>query len=106
MPRWVVAVMLIGVLLVVPAPAVADSGPSLGAARAVQTMVFPPRHVVVRTAGTSLNERAGPSTADKIVGRIANGRTVWVACQRFGQQIAGAVSNTAWWAQLTDGRYV
>lgn len=91
--------MTLAGLLVIGPPLVA---PFLATAPASAAAVA----AVVRTDGTPLNERSGPSTAEGIIGRVANGKGVAVVCQRWGQNITGTVTTTPWWYQLTDGRYV
>lgn len=60
----------------------------------------------VRSGGTGLNLRAGPSTADAQVGRIAEGSRVAVVCQVYGQFVAGTQRRTPGWDRLSSGRYV
>lgn len=60
----------------------------------------------VRTGGTGLNMRAGPSTADRVVGRLPEGARLSVACQVYGELIAGAQRRSALWDRLANGRYV
>ncbi|WP_173053812.1 sporangiospore maturation cell wall hydrolase GsmA [Phytohabitans houttuyneae] len=60
----------------------------------------------VRSGGTGLNLRAGPSTADASVGRLAEGSRLVVVCQVYGQFIVGTERRTPGWNRLSNGRYV
>ncbi|MEJ3744697.1 sporangiospore maturation cell wall hydrolase GsmA [Actinomycetes bacterium KLBMP 9797] len=86
----------------------------IGAAAAVAVVVAlgGPAHAAagpvakVRTGGNGLNMRSGPSTADDVVGRLAEGARLSVACQVYGELIAGAQGRSPFWDRLTNGRYV
>src|SRR5687768_10764266 len=60
----------------------------------------------VRSGGTGLNLRAGPSTVDAQVGRVAEGSRLAVICQVYGQFIVGTQRRTPGWNRLSNGRYV
>jgi flagellar protein FlgJ len=106
MPRWAAILALTTAIFAIGSETSVRSGLVRTTDQAVHTKGFQPPKALVRTQGAALNERSGASTADPVVGTVANGSAVSVACQRFGQQIVGAVSNTPWWVQLTDGRFV
>ena len=60
----------------------------------------------VRTEGGPLKIRSAPSQNGAILGTLANGTRLTLACQQAGQQIAGSVRTTTAWDRLSDGRYV
>jgi uncharacterized protein YraI len=60
----------------------------------------------VRTDGGPLSERSGPSTYSPVRGHIADGATVTLLCQVYGQRITGAVSTSDWWEVDAHGLYV
>jgi uncharacterized protein YraI len=60
----------------------------------------------VSTSSGSLNLRTGPSTLNSVVGSLANGTRLAIACQVVGQQIASPLRNTGYWDRLTNGTYV
>ena len=62
--------------------------------------------VAIHTSGFSLNERSGPSTYNAIRGHLANGATVGVLCQVFGQKLTGPVTTSAWWEVDSHGFYI
>src|SRR5262245_35981977 len=100
MPRWVAVLAVATAIFAIGSDAVVHSGLIRTADQGVYTKGFRPKKALVRTQGAALNERSGASTADAIVGTVPNGSTVSVTCQRFGQQMDGAVSSTPWWVQL------
>jgi flagellar protein FlgJ len=66
----------------------------------------PVAFVAVRTSGSPLNERSGPSTYNPVHGHVANGSTIGVLCQVYGQRLAGAVTTSAWWEVDSHGWYI
>jgi len=60
----------------------------------------------VRTGGVALAERSGPSTYNPVRGHIADGATIGVRCQVFGQQVTGTVTTSAWWELDVHGLYI
>ncbi len=60
----------------------------------------------VTTAGTALTERAAPTTSAASVGSAANGPTVTISCQTYGQVVTGHYGTGQVWDQLGNGSYV
>lgn len=65
-------------------------------------------YTVIGTGSNGLNERSGPSTSDGIVGHLANGASVMIACQAAGgtYSTGGTPSTDSIWDQLVNGAYV
>ncbi|MFC0528398.1 sporangiospore maturation cell wall hydrolase GsmA [Phytohabitans kaempferiae] len=80
---------VVAVTLLLPSPAVAA-----GATATVQS------------GGTGLNMRAGGSTADRQVGRLADGARLTVVCQVYGEFVVGTQRRTPNWNRLSNGHYV
>ena len=79
-------------------------GHTSGAARAGQLRsLLGDRH---RSNG--LNERATPSTSGTLVGHLANGTTIYLACQIAGAAYStgGTPATDSIWDKLTNGAYV
>jgi flagellar protein FlgJ len=70
------------------------------------TSTAPARHTAtVATGGIPLNLRAGPSTAHRRVGTVADGARVAVVCQVPGQAITGHLRRTGRWVRLAGGQH-
>jgi len=100
-----VALLVTAIGLMLPShPA---SGTPVDAARSSRSSGPAPAAVVaVRTGGVALTERSGPSTYNPVRGRIADGATVGVLCQAFGQQVTGTVTTSPWWELDAHGLYI
>jgi cell wall-associated NlpC family hydrolase len=61
---------------------------------------------VVRTAGTALTVRAEPTSRSAAVGTRANGATIAIVCQAYGQSATGRYGTTRVWDRLKAGGYV
>jgi murein DD-endopeptidase MepM/ murein hydrolase activator NlpD len=61
---------------------------------------------IATTGGTALNVRAGVTASTTLIGTVANGGRVPVACFVYGQTIHGTVRSTRVWDRLTTGGYV
>ena len=60
--------------------------------------------IVDTDGGTTLNKRAGPGTGYKVVGTVADGATVTVACSKLGTRHVGRNNYSSnLWNRLTDG---
>ncbi|MGH3648757.1 MAG: peptidoglycan DD-metalloendopeptidase family protein [Micromonosporaceae bacterium] len=62
--------------------------------------------IVDTNGGTSLNKRSGPGTGYAVVGSVADGATVSIACSRYGTSHTGRFGTTSLWNKLTDGTWV
>jgi LasA protease len=63
--------------------------------------------IVDTDGGTTLNKRAGPGTGYKVVGTVADGATVTVACSKLGTRHVGRNNYSSnLWNRLTDGTWV
>ncbi|MDQ7903249.1 peptidoglycan DD-metalloendopeptidase family protein [Phytohabitans sp. ZYX-F-186] len=63
--------------------------------------------VVDTDGGARLNRRSGPGTNNRIVGKLADGDTVTIACSARGTRHTGRNSYTTdLWNRLTDGSWV
>jgi flagellar protein FlgJ len=60
---------------------------------------------VVDVPGARLYLRTGPSTVNGAVRAVADGSSLAVTCQVYGQLIIGLVRRTAFWDRLSDGAY-
>lgn len=60
----------------------------------------------VSTSGIALTERAAPTTSASALGTLANGTSVTISCQTYGQSITGTYGTSQLWDKLSDGRYV
>jgi uncharacterized protein YraI len=60
----------------------------------------------VRTRGGALNLRANASTVSSVVGQLAHGTAITVACQLGGESITGPTGSTMLWDRLANGRFV
>lgn len=63
---------------------------------------------VVGVGSSGLNERSAPSTSASRVGNLANGSTVYVACQAGGvaYPTGGTPASDSIWDELTNGSFV
>jgi len=63
---------------------------------------------VIGTGSNGLNERATPSTSGTLVGHLANGTTIYLACQIAGAAYStgGTPATDSIWDKLTNGAYV
>jgi cell wall-associated NlpC family hydrolase len=61
---------------------------------------------VVRTAGTALTVRAEPTSRSAAVGTRANGATIAIVCQAYGQTVTGRYGTTRVWDRLKAGGFV
>jgi uncharacterized protein YraI len=57
----------------------------------------------VHTSGGSLNIRSGPSTTVGIVGSVANGASVSISCQMYGQSVSGTYGTSNIWDKIGTG---
>jgi LasA protease len=62
--------------------------------------------IVDSYGSTSLNRRSGPGTGYRVVGTVADGATVSVACSRNGTSHTGRFGTTSLWNKLTDGTWI
>lgn len=63
--------------------------------------------VVDTDGGTTLNRRSGPGTASAVVGKLADGDTVTIACSARGTRHTGRNGYvTDLWNKLSDGSWV
>lgn len=62
--------------------------------------------VVDANGGGTVNKRSGPGTGYAIVGSVADGATVGVACSANGTTHTGRWGTTSLWNRLTDGTWV
>ena len=60
----------------------------------------------VDTGGTALNERQGPTAAATAEGSLANGTSVTITCQTYGENVSGHLGTSQVWDQLSNGDYV
>jgi flagellar protein FlgJ len=60
----------------------------------------------VHTGGGPLNLRAGASTRARQVGSLPDGARISVACQVYGQRVAGPERRSGLWDRLTGGQYL
>lgn len=60
----------------------------------------------VNSHGTPLNKRSGPGTNYPVVGSVADGTTVTIACQTNGTSVNGNWGSTSLWDRLADNTYV
>jgi flagellar protein FlgJ len=65
-----------------------------------------PTTATVASAGGAVNARSGPGSRFRRLGRLANGRPLFVRCQRWGDRINGPRGATNAWYALPGGRYV
>lgn len=55
----------------------------------------------VHTAtGDTLNVRTGPSVAESVVGTVADGQSITIDCQTYGDTISGVYGTTAIWDHI------
>jgi uncharacterized protein YraI len=58
----------------------------------------------VHTSGTALTVRTGPSTTTTAAGSVANGASVTISCQMYGQSVAGGTYGTSnVWDKISGG---
>jgi LasA protease len=62
--------------------------------------------IVDANGGGSLNRRSGPGTGYTVVGSVADGATVSVACAANGTSHTGRYGTTSLWNRLTDGSWI
>ncbi len=62
--------------------------------------------IVDANGGGSLNRRSGPGTGYAVVGSVADGATVGVACAANGTSHTGRYGTTSLWNRLTDGSWI
>ena len=60
----------------------------------------------VDTGGTALNERQGPTAASTAEGSLADGASVTISCQTYGQDVAGHLGTSQVWDELSNGEFV
>jgi murein DD-endopeptidase MepM/ murein hydrolase activator NlpD len=60
----------------------------------------------VKTGGTALNMRLGPTSASALVRAVPNGSRVGIACQVLGQTVTGTVRTTRVWDRLTNNYFI
>jgi cell wall-associated NlpC family hydrolase len=61
---------------------------------------------VVLTAGRALTVRAEPTTQSAAIGKRANGATVAIVCQTYGESVTGRYGTTRIWDRLKAGGFV
>jgi len=61
---------------------------------------------VVDTNGADLNVRAGPGTSYAIVGSRADGTTVTIQCQTYGETITGTRGTSRIWNRIGSGQFI
>lgn len=79
------------------------SGLALSAPASAQTVAAAG---TVRTGGTPLNIRQGPSSASAKLGEFADGRRFSIICQVAGETVRGTVRTAMAWDRLSNGSYV
>jgi len=57
----------------------------------------------VHTSGAALNVRSGPSTTASSVGSVANGASVSISCQMYGQSVTGTYGTSNVWDKIGAG---
>jgi len=57
----------------------------------------------VNTSGAPLTVRSGPGTGYGAVGSVADGATVRIGCQKYGQTIAGPYGTSSIWDSIGSG---
>ncbi|NUT33748.1 MAG: peptidoglycan DD-metalloendopeptidase family protein, partial [Hamadaea sp.] len=62
--------------------------------------------VVDANGGGTVNKRSGPGTGYGIVGSVADGATVSIACSAYGTSHTGRWGTTNLWNKLTDGTWI
>ncbi|WDZ83552.1 peptidase M23 [Micromonospora cathayae] len=62
--------------------------------------------VVDSVGGGTVNRRSGPGTGYGVVGSVADGATVSIACSANGTTHTGRWGATALWNRLTDGSWI
>jgi LasA protease len=62
--------------------------------------------VIDANGGGSVNKRSGPGTGYAIVGSVADGATVSIACSANGTTHTGRWGTTSLWNRLTDGTWI
>jgi LasA protease len=62
--------------------------------------------IIDTNGGGTVNKRSGPGTGYAIVGSVADGTTVSVACSANGTTHSGRWGTTSLWNRLTDGTWV
>lgn len=60
----------------------------------------------VGTAGEALTERSAPTADAASAGSLANGSSVTISCQTYGQDVSGHYGTSQIWDQLSNGDYV
>lgn len=60
----------------------------------------------VKTNGTLLNVRYGPTTYSPVMSTLKDGSTITIVCQQTGEQITGEVRTTKAWNKLSNGYFV
>ena len=61
---------------------------------------------VVRTAGQALTVRAEPTSQSAAIGTRANGATITIVCQTYGQSVTSRYGTTRLWDRLPSGGFV
>lgn len=61
---------------------------------------------VVDTNGANLNVRAGPGTSYAVVGSRADGATVTIQCQTYGETITGTRGTSRIWNRIGSGQFI
>jgi cell wall-associated NlpC family hydrolase len=95
--RWATALSAVALVAV---PLGSTLGSTLGAHAADQATG------VVHTGGQALTVRAQPTSASAAVGSRANGSTVTIVCQAYGQTVDGRYGRTSVWDRLRSGGFV
>ncbi|NUR51141.1 MAG: peptidoglycan DD-metalloendopeptidase family protein [Hamadaea sp.] len=62
--------------------------------------------VIDANGGGAVNKRSGPGTGYAIVGSVADGATVSIACSATGTTHTGRWGTTSLWNKLTDGTWI
>ncbi|MEV6964664.1 peptidoglycan DD-metalloendopeptidase family protein [Hamadaea sp. NPDC051192] len=62
--------------------------------------------VIDANGGGTVNKRSGPGTGYGVVGSVADGATVSIACSASGTSHTGRWGTTSLWNKLTDGTWI
>ncbi|TCS93952.1 M23 family metallopeptidase [Hazenella coriacea] len=60
----------------------------------------------VQTNGANLNVRSGPGTTYDIVGSLANGTSVTISCQTYGEYVDGYYGRSNLWNKIGSGKFI
>jgi uncharacterized protein YraI len=54
-------------------------------------------------SGEAVNVHSGPHTSDAVVGSVANGATVTISCQTYGDTVTGKYGTSDIWDKISSG---